>query len=279
MQALDDTALNPGGYLLVMEGSIATKDDGIYCELGERDGHGVTILEHVVELGRDAMAVIALGACATHGGIPAAEPNVTGSAGVMQVFEENGIDTPVINLPGCPPHPDWFVGTVASVLIGGLGSLEVDGMGRPVAFYGKLIHDNCPRRGHFDAGLFAKKFSEPYCLYELGCKGPVTYADCPIRHWNSGTSWCVGSSSPCIGCASMGFPDEVSPIMSLAPLYTVTPPHTVPGIDDEAEGLSAGAAATIGAVSGVAAGAAGAATVSIMRQRANKEDASSDQEE
>jgi hydrogenase small subunit len=279
MQALDDAAMNPGGYLLVMEGAIATKDDGVYCELGERDGHGVTILEHITSLGRDAMAVIALGACATHGGIPAGSPNPTGSKGVMQVFEDYGIDTPVINLPGCPPHPDWFVGTVASVLLGGLESVEVDSMKRPVAFYGKLIHDNCPRRGYFDAGQFAKKFSEPYCLYELGCKGPVTYADCPIRHWNSGTSWCIGASSPCIGCASMGFPDEVSPVMSLAPLYSITPPSTVPGIDDEPEGLSAGEAAAIGAVSGIAAGAAGAAAVNIMRQRGKKEGESAGQEE
>lgn len=221
MKAMENTARKKGSYILVMEGAISTKDGGIYCELGERYGRGITILEHLTTLGPDAMAVIAIGACATHGGVPGAAPNSTGSTGVRRVFAENDIKTPVINLPGCPPHPDWFVGTVASVLIGGLGSIEVDSEGRPVAFYGQLIHDNCQRRADFDNGKFAKKFSEPYCLYELGCKGPVTHADCPTRMWNSGTSWCVGSNSPCIGCASLGFPDNLSPLRERAQLYPI----------------------------------------------------------
>jgi len=232
MEAMKDTA-SKGGYVLVVEGSIPTKDDGIYCEIGERDGHGITMLEHVRELGKDAVAVIALGSCAAYGGIPSAAPNPTGSKGVQGVFDEEGITTPVINLPGCPAHPDWFVGTVASILIGGLGSVELDDAGRPTAFYGKLVHDNCPRRGYFDEGKFAKKFSEPYCLYGLGCKGPVTHSDCPIRMWNSGTNWCVGANSPCIGCCNPGFPDEVSPFRGLAPLYNVTPPSWLPPIDKE----------------------------------------------
>ncbi|MBN1191170.1 MAG: hydrogenase small subunit, partial [Dehalococcoidales bacterium] len=192
MQAMYDLAKDKGGYVLVVEGAIPTKDDGVYCEMGERDGHGIPILEHLITLGSDAMAVIAIGSCSAFGGIPAAAPNSTGCKAVQPIFLEKGIKTPVINLPGCPPHPDWFIGTVASVLIGGLGSVETDDLGRPIAFYGKLIHDNCQRRGHFDAGRFAKKYSDPYCLFELGCKGPVTNADCPIRLWNSGTNWCVG---------------------------------------------------------------------------------------
>jgi hydrogenase small subunit len=255
MQAMEDTA-RQGGYVLVVEGSIPTKDDGVYCEIGERDGHGITMLEHVTELGKDAVAVIALGSCAAYGGIPSAAPNPTGSKGVQEVFNEESITTPVINLPGCPAHPDWFVGTVASILIGGLSSVEVDDKGRPTAFYGKLIHDNCPRRGYFDDGKFAKKFSEPYCLYELGCKGPVTYADCPIRMWNSGTSWCVGANSPCIGCCNPGFPDEVSPFRSLPPLYNVTPPDWLPPIDKEEVGMPTPLAAGLGVAGGIVAGAA-----------------------
>ncbi|MCJ7769850.1 MAG: hydrogenase small subunit [Dehalococcoidales bacterium] len=255
MQAIEDTAKNKGGYVLIMEGSIPTKDGGIYCELGEKDGHGITILEHVKELGSNAMAVIALGTCAAYGGIPSAAPNPTGSKGVQEVFDEEGITTPVINLPGCPTHPDWFVGTVASILIGGLGSVEVDGAGRPLAFYGKLIHDNCPRRGHFDEGKFAKKFSEPYCLYELGCKGPVTYSDCSTRMWNGSTNWCVGANSPCIGCCNPGFPDTVSPFRSLAPLYNVTPPSWLPPMDIEPVGMPTPLAAGLGVAGGVIAGA------------------------
>ena len=259
MKSLEDTAKNKGGYVLVVEGAISTKDNGVYCEIGEIEGHGVTALDALTTLGADAMAVIALGSCTSFGGIPAAAPNATGCKGVQAVLTERGIKTPVINLPGCPAHPDWFVGTVASVLIGGLGSVEVDDIGRPTAFYDKLIHDNCPRRGYFDAGQFAKKYSEPYCLFELGCKGPVTHADCPIRLWNSGTNWCVGSNSPCIGCCEPGFPDSVSPLRKVADLYTVTPPSWLPPMEKEPEGFYPGLAAGLGAVGGIAVGAAGVA--------------------
>jgi len=273
IQTIEDTAEKKGGYLLVVEGAIATKDNGVYCEFGERDGHGITILEHLTTLGPDAMAIVALGSCATHGGIPAASPNTTDCKGVKQVLDENGVNTPVINLPGCPPHPDWFVGTLASVLMGGLGSVEMDDAGRPLAFYGKLIHDNCPRRAYFDAGEFAKKYSEPYCLFELGCKGPVTHADCPIRLWNSGTNWCVGSNGPCIGCAEFGFPDNMSPFRKVSELYTVTPPSWLPPVEKEkeAEDFNAGLAAGLGAVGGIAAGAAAATAIAKQRAKPKEE--------
>jgi hydrogenase small subunit len=264
IKAMDDTAALKGGYVLVVEGSIPTKDDGIYCEIGEVDGHGRTMLESVKTLGSDAMAVIAIGACATFGGLPSAHPNTTGCKGVMEIFNDNGISTPVINLPGCPLHPDWFVGTLATVLIGGLGAVEVDDIGRPTAFYGGYIHDNCPRRGSFDAGVFAKKYSDPGCLYELGCKGPVTKADCPVRLWNAGTNWCVGSGSPCAGCCEPGFPDSVEPSRGIVPIYSATPPDWLPPMDEEKEetkGVSPGVAAGIGAAAGIAAGAAAASFI------------------
>ena len=273
MQAMYDLAKNKGGYVLVVEGAIPTKDDGVYCEMGERDGHGIPILEHLITLGSDAMAVIAIGSCSAFGGIPAAAPNSTGCKAVQPIFLEKGIKTPVINLPGCPPHPDWFIGTVASVLIGGLGSVETDDLGRPIAFYGKLIHDNCQRRGHFDAGRFAKKYSEPYCLFELGCKGPVTNADCPIRLWNSGTNWCVGSNGPCIGCCAPEFPDKWSPLRAVAPIYNVTPPTWMPPMEEEKKGFPAGLAAGLGAVGGIAAGAAGVAIAKNKSKSDSKEEA------
>ena len=241
---------------------------GIYCEIGEVGGHGRSMLESVKTLGADAMAVIAMGACAAYGGVPSAAPNTTGCKGVSEVFAEEGISTPVVNLPGCPPHPDWFVGTIATVLIGGLGAVELDELGRPTAFYSKLIHDNCPRRGQFDNGEFAKKYSDPGCLYELGCKGPVTYADCPIRLWNGGTNWCVGSGGPCAGCSEPGFPDSVTSMRSVAPIFSATPPSWLPPMDSEKEGISTGLAAGISAVAGVAAGAA--VTTAIMSKSKEK---------
>jgi hydrogenase small subunit len=211
MQALEDTAMTPG-YVLVVEGGVPLRDNGIFCTVGERGDKGIPLLEHFLNLAPNASAVIALGACAVTGGVPAAAPNVTEIKGLRQIMADESIDTPLINLPGCPPHPDWFIGTVASILIGGLDSVELDKELRPTAFYSRLIHDHCARRAHFNAGIFSKKLGEPYCLYELGCKGPVTYADCPTRLWNNKTSWCVATNAPCAGCASMEFPDGLSPL-------------------------------------------------------------------
>lgn len=208
IKALTDTAENKGGYVLVVEGGISTKDNGIYCEFGQdSNGNDVTGLHWVQTLGADAMAVIALGTCAVGGGIAAAKPNPSGCVSARKVFSDAGITTPVVNVPGCPPHPDWFVGTVATYLIGGLAALNLDDQFRPTMFYGELIHHNCPRYSYFERGQFSQKFSDPYCMYQLGCKGPVTHADCPKRLWNSGTNWCVGANSLCHGCAEPTFPD------------------------------------------------------------------------
>jgi len=202
-----------GGYLLIVDGSIPTAKNGVYGSIGERNHQPVSMVERVVEFSRDALAVMAVGTCATFGGIPAAAPNPTGCQGLKELLESKGIKTPVINVAGCPPHPDWFVGTVASLLLSGLPSADqLDDFGRPLTFYGKLIHENCQRRAYFDEGKFAKKHGDPGCLYELGCKGPITYADCPTRLWNTGVNWCVGSGGGCHGCTQPEFPDLVSPL-------------------------------------------------------------------
>lgn len=207
IKVLEDTQKRKKGeYVLVVEGAIPAKDKGIYGEIGE-----VTMVERVKELGKDALATIALGTCACFGGIPAGLPNPTGCVGVKKIFEQNSLNSPLVNIPGCPPHPDWFVGTIAEILLFGLDKLQLDENLRPKTFYGKLIHENCPRRAYFDEGKFAKKLSDPECLYELGCKGPVTYADCFLRRWNSGVNWCIDNNHPCIGCVEPDFPDVMSP--------------------------------------------------------------------
>lgn len=203
---------NRDGYLLVVEGAIPTKDNGIYGTLGERDGKPLPMEIWVEELAKSAMAIVSLGTCAAFGGIAAGSPNPGGYAGVDSFLKDRKINKPLINVPGCPPHPDWFVGTVVAILLHGLPKPEgLDEFKRPKAFYGKLIHENCPRRAYFDEGKFARKFGEPGCLNELGCKGPVAYADCPLRLWNHGTNWCIGAGSPCIGCCEPGFPDLMAP--------------------------------------------------------------------
>lgn len=213
IEAMEDTASQrKGEYVLVVDGAVPTATDAIYGAVGERDGKPVTMSQRLTELATDAFAVIALGTCASFGGIPAAKPNPTGAQTVKKVLDDNGIQKPLINIPGCPPHPDWFVGTVASIIMNGLPTADdLDDLLRPKAFFGTLIHENCPRRAYFDEGKFAKKFGDEGCLYELGCKGPITSADCPLRRWNNGTNWVIGAGAPCNGCTQPEFPDQTSP--------------------------------------------------------------------
>ncbi len=213
IEIIEETAKEKkDGYILVAEGAVPTANGAIYGAIGERNGKPVKMADRVAELAQDAMAVLAVGTCASFGGIPAAAPNPTGCQSVKEVMDSRGITKPIVNIPGCPPHPDWFVGTVASIILNGLPKAEdLDDNLRPLAFYGKLIHENCTRRAYFDEGKFAKKPGDEGCLYELGCKGPITYADCPLRLWNGGVSWCIGAGAPCNGCTQPEFPDLVAP--------------------------------------------------------------------
>ncbi|MGB9792034.1 MAG: hydrogenase small subunit [Thermacetogeniaceae bacterium] len=223
LKVIEETE-SAGKYYLVVEGAVPTKDGGVYCTVGERDGKPVTFLERVKELGKRAAAVLAVGTCAAFGGIPAAKPNPTGCKGVSEVLKEAGINTPVVNIAGCPPHPDWMVGTLAHILL--FNEIpELDQFGRPKVFYGKLVHDNCPRRQYFDNSKFAKNFSEEGCLLELGCKGPMAHCDSFDRQWNNGTNWCIKAGAPCIACTEKGFPGCAEPFyerMKSVPLPNIT---------------------------------------------------------
>ncbi len=212
METLRETVeKHRGKYVLVVDGATATNEDGLFCAIGETpDGQPITGYQHIRDLSRDAAVVLAAGACASFGGIPGAPPNPTGAIPVHKLLEQEEIATPVVNIPGCPPHPDWIVGTIAAYLLGGAAALKLDEHGRPGLFFGQLIHDNCPYRGHFDRGEFAEHFGDHGCLIKLGCKGPITMADCPIRRFNNGTSWCVEAGHPCIGCCHPEFPFEKS---------------------------------------------------------------------
>jgi len=198
-----------GKFSLAVEGAIPMAAGGKYCIVGELDHKEITMADMVKDLGNKAGSVLAVGTCAAYGGIPAAEGNVTGATGVMKFFKYYGIKTPVVNIPGCPPHPDWIVGSIAHLLTKGLPELDSDG--RPTIFFGENIHDNCPHLDEYDAGEMSEKLSDAKgCRMDLGCKGPDTYADCYKRKWNSGMNWCV-DNAVCIGCVEPGFPDGSSP--------------------------------------------------------------------
>ncbi|MGB2824089.1 MAG: hydrogenase small subunit [Phycisphaerae bacterium] len=209
----DETIAKKGGHVLVLEGSVPVGHE-VFCTLGESDGREVPLSERFADLARSALAVVAVGTCSSFGGIPSGAPNPTGAISAGELLKREGIGVPLVNIPGCPPHPDWIVGSLMAVAMYGLDAVaaQLDELSRPKMYYGKLIHETCPRRADFDANRFARKFGDPGCLYELGCKGPVTYADCPTRMWNSGTNWCVGAGSPCHGCVEPGFPDDLAPL-------------------------------------------------------------------
>lgn len=198
-----------GRFSLVIEGAIPVAENGKYCILGEIDHREITMMDLVQETAPMAGSVLAVGTCAAYGGIPAAKGNVTGATGVMDFFKKTDITTPVVNIPGCPPHPDWIVGSIVHLLNAGIPEMDYDG--RPNLFFGENIHDNCPRLDNYDEAVMSLTLSDPVgCRMDVGCKGPDTYADCYKRKWNSGMNWCV-DNSVCIGCVEPGFPDAMSP--------------------------------------------------------------------
>ncbi len=196
-------------FILAVEGAVATKNNGLYQIIGSWKGDPVTGMEAVSMLGERALHVIAVGACAAHGGVSAGDPNPSRCVSVQSVLNRR-----VINLPGCPCHPDWFIGTLAHLLY--YGEPQLDEEGRPVFLYGITIHERCERRSYFDQGIFAEHLGEPTCMFRIGCKGPITPIDCPIRKWNDRVNWPVQANSPCIGCAQFGFPDRMAPFVTFA---------------------------------------------------------------
>ncbi|MBN7773963.1 hydrogenase small subunit [Clostridium aminobutyricum] len=197
-----------GDYVLAVEGAVSLLDNGAYTIIGKYNGRTITGLEAVKMLGENAEYVISVGACATHGGVSAAVPNPTGCVGVQKVLENKR----VIKLPGCPCNPDWFMGTFAHILL--YGEPPLDNRDRPLMFYSTTIHDQCPRLIYFNQGIFATKLGEETCMFKLGCRGPVTRTDCPVRQWNNHVNWPIGDDSNCIGCAQFGFPDAMEPFIS-----------------------------------------------------------------
>jgi NiFe hydrogenase small subunit HydA len=141
-----------------------------------------------------------VGTCACYGGIPRSRANPTDVIGGQ---EATGLG--VINIPGCPAHPDWTAWAVVQLLLGNTPTL--DAFGRPTALYGGNVHDNCPRNPSIPGNTRATTFGQDYqCLEDLGCRGPTTFADCPQRRWNNGVNWCVDCNGMCLGCVEPGFP-------------------------------------------------------------------------
>lgn len=205
-KVLHDT-IEEGGFVLMVEGSIPTADDR-YCIVGGKPKR--VVVEKAAE---KAVAIIAVGACASYGGIPAATPSM--GAGLNKILPGKT----VINLSTCPVHPDHLAGTILYFLATGKAP-ALDKIGRPLVYFGQSIHDNCRRLSHFYARRFLVDWNDPkqkdWCVYMKGCKGPFTSSDCAIRRWNAGINFCIDCGAPCQGCAEPGFYAEMTPLYMVA---------------------------------------------------------------
>jgi hydrogenase small subunit len=228
-----------GKFLAVVEGAIPTADGGIHCTIGGR-----TALDIVREVCPNAAATVAMGSCAWDGGFVRSAPNPTKAIGVSEAVP--GVN--VVNMGGCPANAVNMAALLTYYLAFGTMP-ELDSYNRPKFAHASLIHDQCPKRAHFDAGRFVEKWGDEghvkgYCLYHMGCKGPEATYNCPTVRWNSGTSWPVQAGHGCIACASNRFWDKMSPFYKRLP--------SVPGFGADITAGNIGAA-VLGGVAGATA--------------------------
>lgn len=241
-------------YILIVEGAIPTKDNGVYCTIGGRSA--VQILQ---EMAANAVLVIAIGACAWDGGFPRLGP--TGAVGTGDIIGNGKL----VNLGGCPHNPANTAATLVHYLTFGKAP-ALDQYNRPLFAYGHLIHDQCERRANFDAGRFVEAWGDEghrngWCLYKMGCKGPQATYNCPIVRWNDGTNWPIGAGHGCIACASPRFWEAMSPF------YERLPGVKMFGVDVDAQTIGLGAVGFV-AVATVAHGAGVVARRSPERRKA-----------
>ncbi len=236
-QAVEGTLGAP--YVLVVEGSIP--DDqmleraGQYAALGAgADWPGsmpsvraadqpLRTSDWIWALAPGAAASIAIGTCATWGGIPAAAGNITGSMGLMDYLGagyRSARGLPVVNVPGCAPVGDNFTETLSTVLqyLEGIAALpDFDELGRPAWMFGETVHRHCPKAGYYEEGVFAEDPGDNECLVEIGCWGPVVQCNIVERGAISHMGGCMVAGGACIGCTMPGFPDKYSPFYKAPP--------------------------------------------------------------
>ncbi len=243
-----------GKYLLFVEGSVPVGAGRDWCTIGAA---GENFLDHLTRVAKDAAAVVAVGACATFGGVPAAAPNPTGAVGVMDVIHGK----PVINIPACPANPANMVGVVLHYVLTGQVP-ELDSLLRPKFAFGYRIHDNCERRAHFDAGEYVEEWGDEgaknnFCLYKMGCKGPMTFNNCSIIRYNEAVNWPIGVGRGCIGCSEPDFWDKYAYERPMANAHIKAPTGGVEKTVDQfglglltAAGIGIGIHAVASAVAG-----------------------------
>lgn len=216
-------------YVVIFEGSIpnealAAETGGYWCAMGsETVPKPIPTTTWLSRLAPGAAAVIAIGTCATWGGIPAAYGNPTGSMSLMDFLGKDyrsALGLPVINVPGCSPIGDNFTETVNAVLLflNGFGPLpEFDELGRPAWLFKETVHQQCVRAGYYEEGTFAHHYGDKECLVEIGCWGPVVQCNITSRGAINHMGGCMNTGGVCIGCTMPGFPDRFAPFYKRPP--------------------------------------------------------------
>jgi hydrogenase small subunit len=221
-------------YVVVFEGSVADeriagRTGGYFSAMGAETVEGVEGPQPVPtatwlrRLAPGAAATIAIGTCATWGGVPSAEGNPTGAMSLMDYLGKDyrsAFGLPVINIPGCAPQGDNFTETVFAVLLflQGLGPLPTfDELGRPAWLFRDTVHQGCTRAGFYEEGMFAEHYGDPECLVEIGCWGPVVNCNIVQRGAINHMGGCMKAGGVCIGCTMPGFPDKFSPFYKTPP--------------------------------------------------------------
>jgi hydrogenase small subunit len=221
-------------YVIVLEGSAT--DETVPHQFGghwagnasapwgpDGEERAVTADEFVARLAPGAAVSIAIGTCATWGGIPSSEGNPTGAMSLMDFLGKDyrsSLGLPVVNVPGCAPIPDDFMETVAALLyyLQGFGPMpEFDEMGRPAWMFGETVHRHCVRGAYYEEGDFAVEFGDPNCLVEVGCWGPVVNCHITSRGYVNHVGGCMNAGGACIGCMMPGFPDKFTPFYKEPP--------------------------------------------------------------
>jgi hydrogenase small subunit len=215
-------------FVLVMEGSIPNekiKKEGYWAAMGTNPNTGqpITTCEWLDRLAHKAWGVIAIGTCATYGGIHAMAGNPTGAMGLADYlgwdFRSAG-GLPIVNVPGCPVQPDNFMETVLYLLYQAAGLAPViplDDALRPKWLFGATVHEGCDRGGYYEQGQFTEEYGKPECLVKIGCWGPVVNCNVTKRGWMAGIGGCPNVGGICIGCTMPGFPDKFMPFMDAPP--------------------------------------------------------------
>jgi hydrogenase small subunit len=222
-------------YVVVLEGSVPddqkfAKNEGYFSAMGaggfdpDSDSEQPNrVTDWLRLMAPGAAAFVAIGTCATWGGIPAAAGNVTGSMSLMDYLGRDyrsALGVPVVNIPGCSPVGDNFTETVAAVLmfLQGIGPLpEFDELGRPAWMFGETVHRHCVRAGYYEEGTFAKQEGDKECLVDIGCWGPVVQCNITERGAINHMGGCMVAGGACIGCTMPGFPDKFSPFYKAPP--------------------------------------------------------------